>query len=200
MEIPNLSFSPWVIPAAAGIYGLIHSVMASLPFKQLVNRIFGELANRYYRLFYSMIAILTLLPVLALTFLIPDQRLYTIPSPWVAFTVVVQLLSLALLAYSVMKTGAMQFVGISQAFGLAGKERLYTGGLYRVVRHPLYTFSLLFIWLTPIMTRNLALLYAALTVYILIGAIFEERKLSQMFGKDYQHYRARTPFIIPFIL
>ena len=77
------------------------------------------------------------------------------------------------------------------------EDKLNTGGLYRYMRHPLYTFSLLVLWLTPTMTRNFALLYAALTVYIIIGAIFEERKLLQTFGAAYQEYRAKTPFLIP---
>ena len=69
-----------------------------------------------------------------------------------------------------------------------------------MVRHPLYTFSLLFLWLTPVMTRNLALLYGALTVYILIGAVFEERKLLRIFGQEYADYRGKTPFIIPYLI
>ena len=47
------------------------------------------------------------------------------------------------------------------------------------------------------MTRNLLLLFAALTVYILIGAYFEERKLQRTFGPDYAAYKAKTPFLFP---
>ena len=71
------------------------------------------------------------------------------------------------------------------------------GGLYRFVRHPLYTFSLLVLWLSPSMTVNTLIVYAALTIYILIGAVFEERKLLRQFGQEYAHYKSVTPMLIP---
>jgi protein-S-isoprenylcysteine O-methyltransferase Ste14 len=72
-----------------------------------------------------------------------------------------------------------------------------TGGLYRYVRHPLYTFSLLILWLSPAMSLNTFIVYLALTVYILIGIIFEERKLVREFGEEYVGYRSVTPMLIP---
>jgi protein-S-isoprenylcysteine O-methyltransferase Ste14 len=197
MEQLNLSLTPFTIPAAALLYGFIHSLIAANGFKHLIYRLLGEGAKKYYRLFYSLFASVTLLPVLILPAIIPDQTLYKIPEPLVYFTVFIQIVSVLLLVYSVLQTGALQFIGLSQAFGLKREDKLNTGGLYRYMRHPLYTFSLLVLWLTPTMTRNFALLYAALTVYIIIGAIFEERKLLQTFGAAYQEYRAKTPFLIP---
>jgi protein-S-isoprenylcysteine O-methyltransferase Ste14 len=197
MEQLNLSLTPFTIPAAALLYGFIHSLIAANGFKHLIYRLLGEGAKKYYRLFYSLFASVTLLPVLILPAVIPDQTLYKIPEPLVYFTVFIQSVSVLLLVYSVLQTGALQFIGLSQAFGLKREDKLNTDGLYRYMRHPLYTFSLLVLWLTPTMTRNFALLYAALTVYIIIGAIFEERKLLQTFGAAYQEYRAKTPFLIP---
>ena len=197
MEQLNLSLPPYFIPAAALLYGFIHSLIAANGFKHLIYRTLGDGAKKYYRLFYSVFASITLLPVLVLPAIIPDQTLYKIPEPLVYFTVFIQIASVLLLVYSVLQTGALQFIGLSQAFGLKREDKLNTGGLYRYMRHPLYTFSLLVLWLTPTMTRNFALLYMALTVYIIIGAIFEERKLLQTFGNAYQEYRAKTPFLIP---
>ena len=70
-------------------------------------------------------------------------------------------------------------------------------GLYRYVRHPLYTAGLVFIWLLPIMTWNLLALNIGLTAYILIGATFEERKMLNQFGEKYADYRCKTPMLIP---
>ena len=199
MEPPSLNLSPWAIPLAALAYGFLHSLMASIGFKDLLFTLFGQPAERYYRLIFSIFSTIALLPLMALAALIPDVSLYTIPQPWAALTLGLQIISALLLIFSLLQTGAFQFIGLSQAFGLDYQETLNTNGLYRFIRHPLYTFSLLFLWLTPTMTRNTLLLYAAFTVYMLVGALFEERKLAKTFGAAYTSYRARTSFLIPFL-
>jgi protein-S-isoprenylcysteine O-methyltransferase Ste14 len=65
------------------------------------------------------------------------------------------------------------------------------------VRHPQYTGGLVFIWLFPIMTCNVLALNIGLTIYIIIGAIFDERKLVQEFGEAYIQYCHHTPMLIP---
>jgi protein-S-isoprenylcysteine O-methyltransferase Ste14 len=75
---------------------------------------------------------------------------------------------------------------------------LVTRGLYRFVRHPLYTAGLVFIWLSTRMTVNRLTLTVAATLYILLGATFEERKLRREYGEAYVRYSAVTPMLIPF--
>jgi methanethiol S-methyltransferase len=69
--------------------------------------------------------------------------------------------------------------------------------LYRWVRHPLYTAGLLFIWLTPVMTQNTLVVIIAASVYIVVGAFYEERKLEREFGAAYSEYKSKTPMLIP---
>jgi protein-S-isoprenylcysteine O-methyltransferase Ste14 len=199
MELPTLNYSPWTIALAMAVYGIVHSLMASIGFKDLLYSLIGKPAERYYRLFYSIFSVLSLLPVLALAALIPNQTLYTIPQPWSLLTLGVQVIALGLLSFSLLQTGAFQFVGLSQALGFVSKDELNRRGLYRYMRHPLYTFSLVVLWLTPTMSRNMVILYAAFTVYFIIGALVEERKLERTFGEDYRKYKSRTSFLIPFI-
>ncbi len=73
------------------VYGALHSALASLRFKDWVLKRVGPGKNRYYRLFFSLSAGLTLLPVLALAAALPDGQLYAIPAPWVFFTLAVQI-------------------------------------------------------------------------------------------------------------
>ncbi len=190
-------YSPLIILLAFALYGLMHTLTASLSFKDWVISHLGEPARRYYRLAYSLLAFITFLPVLALPVWLPDVHWYTVPAPWRHLMVLGQLLSLALLAYSLLQTGAFQFLGIPQALGAASKDELNTGGLYRYIRHPLYTFTITLIWLIPSMTQNLAALNAAITLYALVGAVVEERKLVRLFGQAYQDYRRRTPMFLP---
>jgi protein-S-isoprenylcysteine O-methyltransferase Ste14 len=46
-------------------------------------------------------------------------------------------------------------------------------------------------------TVNSFIAYISLTVYILVGAYFEERKLLREFGQEYAEYRSVTPMLIP---
>jgi protein-S-isoprenylcysteine O-methyltransferase Ste14 len=96
-----------------------------------------------------------------------------------------------------LQTDVLSFVGLRQLVADEEKSDLVTGGLYRFVRHPLYTFSLLILWLSPAMTVNTFIVYLALTMYILIGVIFEERKLLREFGQKYSNYKSVTPMLIP---
>ncbi len=188
-----------LILAAMAAYGLLHSFLASLFFKNAVRRALGEgFFDRYYRLFYNLVGVVTLLPVIALPVLLPDRPLYALPAPWRWLFLAGQGLSALLVAAAVIQTGALDFLGLRQ---LASREKqdsdLVVSGFYRLVRHPLYFFSILFFWMTPTMTWNLAAFYAGATLYFIVGALFEERKLEAHFGDDYRRYRARTPMILP---
>jgi methanethiol S-methyltransferase len=60
----------------------IHSLAASLPFKRLVVRVLGFRADILYMPVYSLLAVLTLLPLVYLLYKNPGRFLYRIPSQW----------------------------------------------------------------------------------------------------------------------
>jgi methanethiol S-methyltransferase len=70
-------------------------------------------------------------------------------------------------------------------------------GPYRWVRHPLYLGSLFLIWSSPEMTPDRLLFNGAFTIWIVIGAILEERDLVAQFGAAYVDYQRRVPMLIP---
>jgi protein-S-isoprenylcysteine O-methyltransferase Ste14 len=53
------------------------------------------------------------------------------------------------------------------------------------------------IWLTPVMTVNLLALIVSLSLYLVVGARLEERKLILEFGQTYREYQKQTPMLIP---
>ena len=71
-------------------------------------------------------------------------------------------------------------------------------GPYRYVRHPLYFFALLMIWVYPDLTADRLLFNCAWTIWIVIGTVLEERDLVGEFGEQYQEYQQRTPMLIPY--
>lgn len=194
------------ILAAVGLYGLLHSWLASRRLKSWAEARFAAQARRFYRLAYVVVSALALLPLLALAALLPDRRLYTIPFPWLLLTLGLQVLSGFGLLVAVSQTGSLAFVGVRQVNDPQalspdrGPEGLVTSGLYRYVRHPIYSFSLLALWVMPYVTWNILALMVGLTLYTLIGMQFEERRLEAEFGEAYRAYRKRTPALLPRLL
>jgi protein-S-isoprenylcysteine O-methyltransferase Ste14 len=180
------------------VWGLLHSLLASHKVKQWARRILGTVGNRFYRLAYNVFAGLSFLPVLLLSARTPDRQLYRVPLPWSGLMVLGELIAVVALALGFMQTDGMEFIGLRQLGERDDPPRLTTSGLYRYVRHPLYSAGLAFIWLLPLMTTNILAINLGLTAYVVIGAIFEERKLRIVFGQEYVDYAAHTPMFIPF--
>lgn len=192
-------FAPWIILLAIGIWGVVHSLLASLESKARARKWLGSGSDRWYRLAYNFISIVTFLPILGLVAQYPGVQLYAIPLPWAYLTLVGQLLAVLALVIGLLQTGLWSFLGFEQMLvaSPASQSEMVTGGLYDWVRHPLYTAGLVFIWLTPVMTSGLLALNIGLTLYLVVGAYFEERKLVKEFGEAYIEYQRRTPMLIP---
>jgi protein-S-isoprenylcysteine O-methyltransferase Ste14 len=180
-------------------WGLLHSLFASYRIKAWTRQIFGVLVNRFYRLVYNLIACISFLPVLVVMFFIPDRTIYIIKAPWSWLLVMGEGLAIAALLIGFRQTDPREFLGLRQLSEIDKPSMLNTSGLYRYVRHPLYTAGLAFIWMMPVMTTNILGVNLGLTIYVIIGAYFEERKLQAKFGQEYKDYIKVTPMFIPFL-
>ncbi len=186
----------WIILSVV-IWGIVHSILASAKFKEILRGVLGEQLMVAYRFAYNIFALITFAPIYLLVIILPDHELYSVSAPWKYVMFAGQGLAAMLLLFSFLQTGPLSFVGLSQFWEGEKPSALVTGGMYRLVRHPLYLFSLLFLWLSPSMSVNNFVFYVAITVYIFIGAYFEERKLLREFGAGYAEYKSVTPMMIP---
>ena len=69
---------------------------------------------------------------------------------------------------------------------------LETGGVYRLVRHPVYLGWALFAFGAPDMTGTRLLFAGVSTAYLVLAIPLEERSLAAVFEPDYRAYQART--------
>lgn len=78
---------PALIFIAMGAWGTLHSWLAAFSTKQLAGDLFGDGIDRYYRVIFVGVALLTLLPVLGMVVFLPSRLLWVIsPPPWVYIT------------------------------------------------------------------------------------------------------------------
>ena len=195
----------WILFSLA-VFGFVHSLLASLMAKALARKWLGaRVADGTYRLLYNFVATLTVLPPFALALLLPDQPpLWQILMPEAFVTTLIQIAALGGMVVSLWRVGLPRFVGLRQLLRLLAGELdprdppvLRTDGVHGWVRHPLYFFSLVVLWLLPVMTPNLFALNLGITFYFWIGSIYEERKLVQEFGDAYRAHQARVPRLFP---
>jgi protein-S-isoprenylcysteine O-methyltransferase Ste14 len=193
--------------AAMLIYGVLHSLTAAIRVKAVIVALMGQRAYLgLYRLFYNSISAITLLPVLALIVAEPGRDVWSVDgAPALAFRAL-QLVGVLGVLISFIQIDALRFAGLRQVLAyLNGEslplppEPLSRGGVYGLVRHPLYFFSMLFLWFEPMMSAAWLGFCIGSTLYFLLGSLLEERKLHKAFGEDYAAYQREVAWMIPFV-
>jgi len=74
---------------------------------------------------------------------------------------------------------------------------LPTGGLFRIVRQPIYVSFSITVWTVPIWTPDQLMLAIVLTAYCVAGPLFKEARFSRVFGSDFETYKSRHPYWLP---
>ena len=109
----------------------------------------------------------------------------------------VQLAGIAVIARAVAAIDPLELAGIRPS---SAATPLQVGGVYRVVRHPLYLGWLMATLGAAHMTGD-RLAFALITAAYLFAAVpLEERSLVRSFGDDYMRYQRKVRWrIVPFI-
>lgn len=187
------------------LFGYSHSILASNKLKKkLVEEIGDKIA--FYRLFYNVVSLITFYLIYELSPK-PGLIIYDLVYPWDIVIFIVQLF--ALIGFF----GAASAVNIWEFLGIAQIKRYYRGeydikelderyqlkktGAFKYSRHPIYLFSILFLGLRPVMSFFYLVFFICLSLYFIIGSIYEEKKLVELFGNEYVQYQKSTPRLIP---
>lgn len=180
-------------------FAIPHSAMARPAFKRWLSRHVPQAVERSsYVLVASLLLLLLFWQWKPLPFVLwkieqsplRDTVLVVFAAGW--------LLGLA----SSFLLGHLHLFGLRPALAYARNRNyeppgLQTNGLYGVVRHPMYLGFLIGIWSTPTMTLGHLLFSSGMTLYLVVGMVFEEQKLLRRFGAAYVEYRSGVPAILP---
>jgi len=156
----------------------------------------------YYRLYYNLFSILTLIPILFYPFSIRERVLFDWPGAWLLLKLAMYIAAFKLF-YGGYRVYDLQYVvGLKQIRYFSTEKKLEpmlfkTSGILEYVRHPWYAGGILLIWGFGDITDVSLVIKVILTGYFIIGTILEERKLVVEIGEPYKEYCRRVPMLIP---
>jgi methanethiol S-methyltransferase len=182
-------------------YLALHSAMISVTVTTYLRAVLGD-AFRFYRLFFNLVAIVALVPIVIYSRGVKGEVLFT----WDGYLVVLKwaLVAVGLLIFAAGSRhyDMLQFLGIRQIkagtrHSLINKSgALDTSGVLGLIRHPYYTATVLLFWASDLDTTTLVI-NIVVTVYVVIGTLLEERKLRLEFGESYRRYQAGVSMFVP---
>jgi methanethiol S-methyltransferase len=184
------------------IFCTLHSALISITFTDFLKRKSVSL-YRFHRLFYNIISIAMLVPVVIYTSSVRQEYFfiwdgYLLPVRYFLFSLGILLFILGSRHYN-----AAVFFGIVQIkksvnYSLINKTgKLDTGGILGVIRHPFYAGIYPLIWSGNLDITNL-IVNIILSIYVLSGTLLEERKLVLEFGDAYRDYQQKVSMLFPF--
>jgi protein-S-isoprenylcysteine O-methyltransferase Ste14 len=159
--------------------------------------------TRFYRILFNFIALLTLIPVI-----LYQRSLLTPPFfDWHGYLHIPQIsmiiLGIMLFILGAKKYDAGLFLGITQLKqkhspnSLNHEDILDISGIHSVMRHPWYSGLLLVLWARPLDTSTL-IINIVFSLYLIVGAWLEERKLVIEYGEPYRAYQKNVSMLLPF--
>jgi methanethiol S-methyltransferase len=190
--------SSHIILAVAWIlYCVLHSILASSKFKRFANHKMGK-QYEFYRLYYTVFALVGLAIILFYQITILSHRIFIPTTVSSVLGIITAFSGLLIMSICILK----YFMQLSGLKGLienrTGNELMITG-IHKIVRHPLYSGTFVFIWGLFVIFPLASLLIAdtIITIYTLIGLRFEEMKLEKEFGEAYRRYKQKVPMLMP---
>lgn len=178
------------------LFAIQHTVMADTSFKKWSTKFIPKV---YERPLY-VAASSAVLAYLMWQWRSIDIIVWQLTSEWAIWLVwSLFVLGWGILFLSTFLIDHWHLFGLKQALGRehTGVIKFVTPSLYKIVRHPMMTGIFIAIWAAPTMTLGHAVFSLCMTLYILVGIRFEEKKLVDELGYEYKEYQKTVPPLIP---
>ena len=158
---------------------------------------------RFYRLFYSMVSLVTVLPLTYYSISVEGAPIFRWQGSRAIAKYSLLLTSLYLFIAGAGHYRISQFLGIRQiktgetSPTLSECDAFDTAGILSVIRHPWYIAGIMVVWARDISLSTL-LNNVVINIYFVIGTILEERKLVREFGEKYVEYQRKVSMLFPY--
>lgn len=182
----------------SALFFLQHSIMVRPWFR---NKHLAFIPRPYQLAFYSIVASFTLFLVF-FCWQPTSTILLQIQNPFRAFSYVMIATSIAVFIWSGYALKTFDPCGMTPIrMHLEEKIPQHSGfivdGPYLWIRHPIYTFTIIFIWSSPDITSDRLLFNTLWSLWIIAGSYFEEKNMILEFKEEYRHYQKAVPMLIP---
>ncbi len=184
------------------IWCFFHSLLISLPVTGWAESKLGK-AFKFYRLFFNIFSCITLIPLAIYTFYLRNDPVFTWDG-WLRLPRrLLIVLSLWCFIGGAMKYDFLQLLGIRQIIStnshrtLNRSGSLDTTGILGIIRHPWYAGSFPVLWARDL-DINAIIINSVVSIYLVAGTLFEEKKLYREFGEKYREYQRDVAMFFPF--
>ncbi|MCZ7356647.1 MAG: isoprenylcysteine carboxylmethyltransferase family protein [Candidatus Methanoperedens sp.] len=174
------------------VFAVFHSALATDFVKEEAERLLGN-KFRFYRIIYVIISLITFAPAFFIWIIGSTPLAYFIPGWLYPFFLLVRMLALGLFAYAAFQTDVLEFIGLRRS----AKNELITTGAYGIVRHPLYAGGIILVFTKTEMSQLDLTAVLLVSIYLIIGAFIEEKRLLEIFGEEYRKYQNNVSMFIP---
>ena len=183
-------------------FPLLHSVLLSDRGRRILTRLAP--APHGSTLSTTTYAIIASLQLLALFALWTPSGIVWWRAEGVAFAVMCTLYTSAWLllikasydAGAEVQSGALGWMSLAQNIRPVFPG-MPTGGLFRIIRQPIYVAFALTLWTVPVWTPDQLALAVSLTAYCLLAPRLKERRFQKLYGERFAAYRAQVPYALP---
>ena len=178
-------------------YFYLHSLLAAIPVKRSISQWLSIRSPRIYRIGYNLFFLAGLILLLYWQLVFPSTLLFStgVSTNILAFCLMIP--GLVIMMASIKNYDWKSYAGITNE----KSHSLVIKGMNKYARHPLYSGTMLFLLgflLWEPSYKNLWV-WLLMWVYLAIGMRYEEKKLVNTYGTEYENYQKKVKKMIPFI-
>lgn len=192
----------WAIPFdifLSIMFFLQHSIFVRPGFRKWLGKYINDL---YHNAFYGLTSGIVLLSVMILW---QKSDIIIFKTDGIAYWLIRSLFFIPLIGFiwGSIALGSFDVTGIKPLIlSITRREektqKIVIRGPYLWVRHPLYLFSIILIWLVPVVTLDRFVFNIIWTVWIVLATRLEDKDLHKRFGAQYSQYSSQVPMLIPY--